>query len=130
MVESRQEASALEIYNYTTLGTSLKSTLDTFEQNGRISENLRGLVMNAYKEALHEVMTERVKLQGHVKGKMHTYRNNQGVYTFYVEQAKLQAGDHNYNAQMLKIVCVDEKRTPSAPARRSQSEEPHKRLKK
>ena len=79
---------------------------------------------------MHEVMTEQVSLQGNLRGKMNTYRNNQGVYTFYVENAKLQTGDHNYNAQMLKIVCVEEAKVTAVPGRRALSSEPVKRRKR
>lgn len=130
MAGSRSEGDPLEMYCYTTLGTSLQSTLDTFVQNGRISENLRSSFMGAFKGALNEIMTEQVILQGSLRGKMNTYRNNQGVYTFYVEQAKLQAGDQCYNAQMLKIVCVQEEKVTAVPGRRTMSSEPIKRRKR
>ena len=130
MAVSRSEGDPLEMYCYTTLGTSLQNTLDLFVQNGRISENLRASFMTAFKGATHEVMTEQVSLQGNLRGKMNTYRNNQGVYTFYVENAKLQTGDHNYNAQILKIVCVEEAKVTAVPGRRALSSEPVKRRKR
>jgi len=130
MAESRAREDPLEMYCYTTLGTSLQSTLDTFVQNGRISENLRSSFMSAFKGALNEVMTEQVVQSGNLRGKMNTYRNNQGVYTFYVENARLQTGDQCYNAQMLKIVCVQEEKVTAVPGRRAVSSDPVKRRKK
>jgi hypothetical protein len=47
---------------------------------------------------------------------MNTYRNNQASTPSMQKNAKLQTGDHNYNAQIYKIVCVDEAKVTAAPS--------------
>ena len=121
----------LTIYKYTTLGVTLEETLEKFVQGGMIPDSLRASFITTFQRTMHEEL-ETVTRTATLRGKVHTYRNNQGVYTFYVQDAKIQTPlDHMNSAQMLKIVCVDDEQLKRKGLQdRKAIDDPHKKAKK
>lgn len=109
---------SVEIYRQTKLGDSLVAALEDLLDNGKITPELAIKVLSEFDTSYVEAIKNSFKSKSTFKGKLDTYRNCEGVWTFILSDAKFKTNLSSLSSttnapevavDKVQIVCVDAK---------------------
>eukprot|EP00126_Sphaerothecum_destruens_P013680 Sdes_comp23408_c0_seq1m21660 len=102
-----------ELYRRSTLGVSLNDSLD--ELSHIISPQLASKVLNEFDKSINENLSKLgPRIKTNFKGKLHTYRFYDNVWTFILEDATFKCDGETIVADKVKIVACDGKMTSTS----------------
>ncbi len=100
------DSSPTALYRLTTLGTALQHSLAEFVKQNLINQQLQEHILLKFEDVLLEaVIPCNQKIS--IRGRLHTFRLYNGVWTFIVEKANIALNEGNEVADFLKIVAVE-----------------------
>mmetsp|Transcript_2080 Transcript_2080/g.4796 ORF Transcript_2080/g.4796 Transcript_2080/m.4796 type:complete len:118 (-) Transcript_2080:2272-2625(-) len=107
------------LYRYTTLAECLEETLDQFVSRKQLSEDLKDKFMDVFEDKVEQVLREKATAQCNIRGALHTYRQLNNVWTFFIQRAQIISNKDSFETGMLRIVTIGTSSTTKLPAKRS-----------
>jgi transcription initiation factor TFIIA small subunit len=97
---------SIPLYRYTTIAECLEETIDQFVSRGQLSPEMKARFMEVFDAKIEQVLSDKTTLQCSLRGSLHTYRQLNSVWTFFIQNAQIISNKDTFNAKMLRIVTV------------------------
>ncbi|CCA66823.1 probable TFIIA subunit [transcription initiation factor] [Serendipita indica DSM 11827] len=95
-----------ELYRGSSVGIALADSLDALISSNEITPQLAIRIMERYDKAVCDVLQKQVKAKATFKGRLHTYRNCDDVWSFYLRKCTLKMeGGEQVPVEKLKIIA-------------------------
>ncbi|KYR01927.1 transcription initiation factor IIA gamma chain [Tieghemostelium lacteum] len=104
-----------ELYRRSTVGEALTDTLDELLQNQYINQNVYTKILTQFDKSINEALSTGVKSKAVIKGKLHTYRFCDSVWTFIIDNAEFKSDSETTRVDRVKIVACDAHVTETPP---------------
>ncbi|KXS19580.1 transcription initiation factor IIA, gamma subunit [Gonapodya prolifera JEL478] len=106
-------ATAAEIYRSSTLGTALTESLDEMITNGQMDPHIAMKVLKQFDATVMETLNSRVRSKCTMKGKLHTFRFVDEIWTFELLKPTIKFDFETVTAAgKVKLVSTTAKRGP------------------
>ncbi|KYQ93286.1 transcription initiation factor IIA gamma chain [Tieghemostelium lacteum] len=96
-----------ELYRRSTVGEALTDSLDELLQNQYIDQNVYSKILTQFDKSLSEALSTGIKTKSVIKGKLHTFRFCDSVWTFIVDNAEFKSDSETTRVDRVKIVACD-----------------------
>ncbi|XP_030382386.1 transcription initiation factor IIA subunit 2-like [Scaptodrosophila lebanonensis] len=99
-----------QLYRCSTLGITLRETLDDLLQAGEVTADLALKVMQQFDKSINTVIGQETKTRIKFKaGRLETYQFCDDVWTFVLSDVDFHMGKQVVNVDRIKIVACDGK---------------------
>jgi len=103
---SKMDASPTALYRKTTIGKALEDALASLMAQNLINSQLQEYIFQTFEQALVDAVSLS-PTKGTIRGRLHTFRLYNGVWTFIVDRPAISFSDLAETAEFLKIVAVE-----------------------
>ena len=117
------------LYRFTSLGESLKETLDHFVSNKQIDQELSEAFLECFESKFLKVVSEKATKSCTLKGHLNTYKHLPDVWRLWIENAKIATETEAISSRMLNIVAVNAKKVKDPLKIEDDSDKPRKKRK-
>eukprot|EP00054_Salpingoeca_dolichothecata_P017602 m.106045 g.106045 ORF g.106045 m.106045 type:complete len:105 (+) comp22521_c0_seq3:147-461(+) len=100
---------AYMIYRGTSLGISLRETLDDLQSEQQLPPTLAEKIMKQFDESINRKLAEKPTNKINFKGQCSIYRHVNNVWTFTLQDVRFKLDDEVLDVDKLKIVACDSK---------------------
>jgi transcription initiation factor TFIIA small subunit len=107
---SRNVAPVYSHYQHSPLGISLRETLQDLVDLEQLSEDQASRILQQFDFAINDAIKSHAKSKATIHSQLHTYRNCDNVWTFFLENAKVKLTSNPSDVvrvDKLKIIACD-----------------------
>lgn len=106
------------VYRITTLAECLEETLGQYVSRGQLGPDIKDRFMAVFDEKIQQVLSESATMQCNIRGSLHTYRQFNNVWTFFIQKAQIISNKDSFEAGMLRIMTVGTASAAKLPTKR------------
>lgn len=103
-----------ELYRRSTLGITLTDALDELIQSEQITPQLAMRILAQFDKSISEALAHHTKSKATLKGRLHTYRFCDDVWTFILDQCQIRMDEEIIHADKVKIVACNARKPADA----------------
>lgn len=117
------------LYRFTSLGESLKETLDQFVSTNQIDSELSESFLECFESKFLKVVSEKATKSCALKGHLNTYKHLPDVWRLWIENTTISTETEAISSRMLNIVAVNAKKVKDPLKVEDEGDKPRKKRK-
>ena len=98
------------------MGITLTDALDELIQSGQITPQLAMRILAQFYKSISESLAHHTRSKATLKGRLHTYRFCDDVWTFILDQCQIRMDEEIIHADKVKIVACNARKPNEVPA--------------